>query len=802
MIGDNRSVGERGKRLSGVTKRRQRRRVQKKSSANGCLVALGAIAALIATGAIVTGGIWLGIRLMIDPNAAIWLNRILPGWTKIPIADASPPQTLATIRDELRQTGLIAAELVSLNTGQPYRETPILLPILKSKPNCQTNCQKIVELRLYQPIEFQQAELAYQLVTQLTINERSEYFVLSSTDAITGSASRSLAFTQFNRLENQAPATGLWFNLWGVRLTDESPKTYGQILHYNPEQMHLSVMLDWQSPTDKPPYWQQVTGESTPELVINQTVGLEPKFQVYQVQPRQFLLNPIQLTEISLNTRADDSPTYRNSLMLAQNGLWSWAYRRLQQEQKNTESATIQAQRDVIRLHAQFTEAQAKQTWASQGQQVLAYLIDGRWTDGLQIFQTAALNGSAEDIANLLKTDTERLWRRVEAALKISPNDRTVKTWGALILAAQEGRAEAISWLQQFPSPESESDQPQLDNDAQIYAYLDYLDLALAQVPPITPHLSQILGTAQSIETVKPEEWRQPEVGNSTATFPLSLTTPSSIPNPPSLVLQKAPQQVWYQIEVAAFNDGQRWRQTPFNDVQLPTVAPTQRLWQYLGLDTDQRLQIAVWSAQGRQETIVATVQAVSYQNGVIQLLAAGVALPSTENSRPMAYSQAALRWLEPGSISLSDLNQLQPQWVAAILPTLWQELVKSGKRSPEVEPTIEMMLQEIGHWTVQPLDLTGNNESEAVLTLYEDTASTSPTLNIKRPETNKQQYKPRTLIFSDKGALLYSELSSQGNTSLTAIADLGDGGTAALVLAGENQYRLKRWSDQRKRFE
>ncbi|MFP4123311.1 MAG: hypothetical protein ACLFWI_20410 [Coleofasciculus sp.] len=785
--------------MSGVTKRR-RRRVRKKSSANGCLVALGAIAALIATGAIVTGGIWLGIRLMIDPNAAIWLNRILPGWTSIPIADASPPQTLATIRDELRQNGLIAGELVSLNTGQPDRETPILLPILKSKPNCQTNCQKIVELRLYQPIEFQQAELAYQLVTQLTIKEPEEYFVLSSTDAINRSVSRSLAFTRFNRLENQSPATGFWFNLWGVRLTDESPKTYGQILHYNPEQMHLSVMLDWQSPTDKPPYWQQVTGESTPELVLDQTVGLEPKFQVYQVQPRQFLPNPIQLTEISLSTIASDSPTYRNSLMLAQNGLWSWAYRRLQQEQKNTESATVQAQLDVIRLHAQFTEAQANQTWASQGQQVLAYLIDGRWTDGLQVFQTAALNGSAQDIANLLKTDTDRLWRRVEAALNISPNDRTVKTWGALILAAQEGRTKAISWLQQLPPPESESDQPQSNNNAQIYAYLDYLDLALAQVPPITPHLSQILGTAQSIETVKSEDWRQPEVGN--GTFPLSLTTPSSIPNPQSLVLQKAPQQVWYQVEVAAFNDGQRWLKTPFNDLQLPTVAPTQRLWQYLGLDTDPRLQIAVWSAEGHQETIVATVQAVSYQDGVIQLLAAGGALPNRENSRPMAYSQAALRWLEPGSISLSDLNQLQPQWVAAILPTLWQELVKSGKRSPEVEPTIPMMLQEIGHWLVQPLDLTGNDEPEAVLTLYEDLSSTNQTLNIKRPDTNTQEYKPRTLIFSDKGVLLYSEFSTHGSTSLTAIADLGDGGTTALVLAGDNKYSLKRWSDQRKRFE
>jgi len=792
MIGDKVSVGERGKRLSGVTKRR-RRRIRKKSSANGCLVALGTIAALIATGAIVTGGIWLGLRLMIDPNAAIWLNRILPGWTRIPIADVSPPQTLATIRDELRESGLIAGDLVSLNTGQPYRETPILLPILKSLPNCQSNCQKIVELRLYQPIEFQDTELAYQLVTQLQIKEPEEYFVLSAADVINGSASRSLAFTRFTPLENQAPATGFWFNLWGVRPTDGSPKSYGQILHYNPEQMHLSVMLDWQSPTDKPPYWQQVTGDSTPELVMNQTVGLEPKFQVYQVQPRQFLLNPIQLTEISLNTRADDSPTYRNSLMLARNGLWSWAYRRLQQEPSINDSATIQAQRDLIRLHAQFTQAQAKQTWASQGQQVLAYLVDGRWTDALQVFQTAAVNGSAQEIANLLKTDTEGLWRRVEAALNISPNDRTVKTWGALILAAQDGRGKAVSWLQQLPVPDSDSSQA--DNNAQIYAYLDYLDTALVEVPAITPHFSQIVGTAQSVETVKPENWQQPQARNPTGTFPIALT-------PPASGFQKAPQEVWYQVEVAAFNDGQRWRQTPFTELQLPTVGSTQRLWQYLGLDSDPYLQIAVWSAEGRQETIVATVQGVSYQDGVIQLLATGSALPQTQKSRPMAYSQTALRWLEPGSISLSDLNQLQPQWVAAILPTLWQELVKSGKRSPEVEPTIPMMLQEIGHWTVQPLDLTGNNESEAVLTLYEDTASTSQPLNSKPSNLNSQEYQPRTLIFSDKGALLYSELSSHRNTSLTAIADLGDGGTTALVLASENKYRLKRWSDQRKRFE
>ncbi|MBE9126943.1 MULTISPECIES: hypothetical protein [unclassified Coleofasciculus] len=788
-----------------VTSKYKRQQITKKSSVSGCLVKLGAIAALMTMSAAIAGSIWLAIRLTIDPNSVSWLNQFLPEWTRIPIADASPPQTLRAIQNEVRDKGLVAGESISLNTGEPFPESPILLPLLKSQPNCQTNCLQIVELRVYQPTLPSRTETTYQLVHQLTITPPEEYFVLSSladTEATNVGASHTLPLKKLDRLDDRAPATGLWFNLWGQQRRDGSPMNYGQIIHYNPDYTHLSVMVEWTSPNESQPYWQQVTGESTPELVINQTVDLEPQFKVYQIQPRQFVPNPIALEEISLAQPALDTPTYRKALMLARNGLWSTALRWLQPESKINELVAAQAQMDVIRLHAQFTESQANQIWATPSQQILAYLIDGRWVAALQVVQASGSDAEAlQKIAALLKSDSGGLWQRVEAALKANSDDRSAKTWGALILTIQEGRDRATAWLKQLPSTQPETTTP--DDYADIYAFVGYLDAALVQASPITTHLSQIVGTAQSLKNVKPEDWLQPGAGElSPQSSSKPLTNPLSALKNPLPTLQKEPQHIWYQVQVAAFNDGQRWRQAPFSNLQLSTVDPGRQLWKYLGLDTDPRIQIAVSTADGRQESIIAMVKAVSYRGGIIQLLAAGDALPAEKQSRPLAYTETALRWLEPGSISLSDLNQLQPQWVTAIMPVLWSELVKSGKQSSQTFPSMPVMLQEMGHWLVQPIDLTGNSQPEAVLTLYENLAGGERKLDIKRPEQDSKQYKPRTLIFSERGVLLYSEFSKDASTSLTAIADLGDGGSAALVLDGKSFYSLKRWSPQRQRFE
>ncbi|MCP2729547.1 hypothetical protein [Limnofasciculus baicalensis] len=802
------------------------------SRTRGWLVSLGAIAAIITGGAIVAGGIWLSILWMIDPNSVVWLNRFLPEWTHIPVNEASPPKTLAAIEAEIRQSGFIPAEALSLNSETETQSTSILIPLLKSEPNCQTDCQKIVELRVYQPTEGKGTEVTYRLVNQLTIKEPEEYFVLSSlseTKATNVDGYHSVPLTKISPLNDKAPSTGIWFNLSGERVNDGTNLYYGQVIHYNPDQTHLSVMVEWTSPNEFQPYWQQVTGSTTSELVVNQTVGLEPKFKVYQIQPRKFVPNPIYLQEISLATPAANTPTYRNSLLLAQNGLWSLASQLLKREIKSNLSASAVAQRDVIQLHAQFTQSQAEQTWATPSQQILTNLIDGRFPEALQLFQTSASDPIAlQEIISLLKTDTGGLWQRVNAALDANRNcgleglcdrskqetilDTNIKSWGALIIAAKQGRGKAIAWLKQLSPTESQTTPS--PSDTQIYTLLDYIDGGIAQLSPINSHLSQIIGTAQKITTVKPTDWLQPGDGDlavrneELGTEKENKQKTENIPpnNKQQITNNKPPQkeanQVWYQIQVAAFHDGEKWKQKPFVDLLIPTISPGKRLWQYLGLDTSPEIQIAVWTPEGSQEATIATIKAVSYRGGVIQLLAAGYPLPATKRSLPLAYSETALRPLEPGSITLSDLNQLQPQWVAKILPVLSQELIKSGKRSSKANSSIAAMLQDMGYWSIQPIDLTGNNQQEAVLTLYEDLSGNLKKLDGQQPLKDNQQYKPRTIIFSDTGALLYSELTKDSNNSLTAIADLGDGGTPALILNGESAYRIERWLEQSKRFE
>ena len=793
-----------------------KQRAGKKSPLGGCLVTLSAIAALIAAGSIIVGGIWLGILLMINPNAVVWLNQFLPEWTRIPIAVTSPPQTLAAIQDEVRKSGLIPGEPITLDNSD------LLLPLLASSPTCKTDCEKIVELRVYQATQPSVDQRYYRLVNQLPISGPEEYLVLSvPATGKSGSAdlSRKLPLTKLTRFDEKAPAEGIWFNLSGERLSGDTPMTYGQIIHYNPDQTHLSIMLQWTSPNELQPYWQQVTGESTPEVVVNQTVGLEPHFQVYQIKPRKFVPNPIYLQEISLAEPALDTQAYRNGLILARNGLWSAALQLLQSQKKQNWSVAAQVQMDVIQLHAQVTESQAKQAWPTPSQQIFANLIDGRWADALLVFQSSESGAPVQEIVMLLKTDAGGLWQRVEAALKVNPKDSNVKAWGALMMAAQQGRPKAIAWLKELQKTQSADNSQAIAIEPQINDLLDHLDAALAAASPASSHISQIIGTAQLVAKVNPSDWLQPEeqdggldTGQNSSQFPVFPNLQTSIPKlpgPKALPLQKELQQVWYQIEVGAFNDGQRWQQAPFSNLKLPKVVKAKQLWQYLGLDFDSQIQITVWNAEGSQEATIATVKGVSYRGGIIQLLAAGEALPAAtaapgavKRIRPLAYTDAALRWLEPGSLTLSDLNNIQPQWVSVLLPTLWRELLKSGQIKSGAMPSLPVMLSDMGHWSVRLVDLTGNNQQEAVLTLYEDLSGALKKPDDKPPVENSQLYKPRTLIFSDQGALLYSEFSKDANGSLSAIADLGDGGSAALVIDGKSNYSLKRWSAQRKRFE
>jgi len=763
-------------------------------------VKLGAIATLITTGGLIAGGIWMSILWMINPTAVAWINRFLPEWTQIPVTVPSPPQTLAAIQDGVRQSGLIPGEPI------PLKDANLLLPLLTSRSNCQTNCEKIVELRVYQPVEPSISEKSYRLVSQLSIAEPEEYFVLSGTKSGNTGVSRTMPLTQLSQLSENAPEDGIWFNLSGQRLTGDTSLTYGQVIHYNPDQTHLSIMLQWTTPQQLGPYWQQVTGSSTPELVLNQTVGLEPQFKVYQIKPRKFVPDPIYLEEISLTQPALNTPAMRQALMLARSGLWSPALQLLQSQKPKNWSATAQAQMDVIQLHAQVTASQAQQSWVTPSQQIFADLIDGRWGDGLVVFRTTDVGPPLQEIASLLKTDSGGLWQRVEAALKVKPQDSDVRAWGALMLSAQQGRPKAIAWLKQLDKTHPTSTKPK--NNIPINQLLDHLDAAFRSTPLTRSPGSPIIGTAQQVTEVNPQDWLplgEELAGTGQKSSPSlikELTGRSALP------LQLEPQQVWYQVQVTAFNDGQRWQQMPFANLK-PKTASDQPLGKYLDLDPNSQLQITVWTGDGSQESTIATVKGVSFQGGIIQLLAAGEPIgaanstfDAVKHSHPLAYTIGALNWLEPGPITLSDLNQLHPQWVSAILPALWRELSMSGRLKAGAKTSVAAILGEIGQESVRIVELTGDDQPELVLTLYEDPSGARKKPIGELPLKDSQFYQPRSLIFSNQGALLYSEFSLDAGTSLIAIADLGDSGPAALILDSKNNYRLRRWSPQRQQFE
>ncbi|HEY9895567.1 MAG TPA: hypothetical protein V6D34_09175, partial [Candidatus Sericytochromatia bacterium] len=92
---------------------------------------------------------------------------------------------------------------------------------------------------------------------------------------------------------------------------------------------------------------------------------------------------------------------------------------------------------------------------------------------------------------------------------------------------------------------------------------------------------------------------------------------------------------------------------------------------------------------------------------------------------------------------------------------------------------------------------LTGGKLPDIILTV--DSEALAGSTESKAP---KKRARPRTLIFSATGKLLYSECSTEADLSYLSIAGLGSSGDSTIVASGTNNYSLLRWSAKRKRFE
>ncbi|MGB3264597.1 MAG: hypothetical protein WBA89_11605, partial [Microcoleus sp.] len=546
------------------------------------------------------------------PNGNRLVSQFVPGWSRLPTGSRDSIQTLAQIKASIRKLGFVTGEplLLPANLSGDNSIFDLLLPVMvertvNASTVCKNPCRQIVELRVYKRVQLpdrdSDKEQYFQLASSVSLEGPAESFVIASladSPSDNQASNQSLPLTELRRFDGKAPAEGIWFNVSGKLVRGDKKIPYGQVIRYNPSQNHLISLLDWASAAGQRPNWQQIVKGSNPQLAIDQTVGLEPQFTIYQIGPRKFVPNPVQLTPISLEEFAFNDQTYKNGLRLANSGLWSPGLNVMRiakgKAGKNW-PALAQAQLETIEFHAKITRAQAIASWASPGQQVLAELIDGRWSEALQVFEADQSNSN--EIATTLKNDGGRIMNRVDTALRINAADSDVKAWGALIVASQDGAREAMNWLDQQSDTDSET-------RSRIRNLVNKLDEAVSLAQTLEDHKSQIMGSATLINNINPAEWLEPE-----AKSELKLT----------------PEQVWYQVQVASFYDGSRWVNPPFADVEASSFPATQIkwLWGRLGLQADPKIKIEVAMGNGQQRVAVGTVKAVQIQDGSLRLLAA-----------------------------------------------------------------------------------------------------------------------------------------------------------------------------------
>ena len=405
---------------------------------------------IIGAGCLVGFILWSSFWLILDPDSIIWVNQYLPANHQISHVQQNPPQTLAAIKEDLKKQGFETGKII---TFQP----DILVPIVSAMPNCQPsptnpNCQKITELRLYEPLDnFFVSSQLYQLKRQLVLKELEESFVIAPlvrAGISPPGTSKPQPFTSLE-IDPQAPKPGLWLHLTGK----QGKALYGQVLHYNPDQNYVSVMAEWTSPQGNMVSWQQIHAKDTPELVVDRSVGLEPSLQIYQIKPREFILDPLWLVETNLNKAAIDSRPYADALAYARLGLWSESAKKLQAlksalSKSDKWSEAAQTQLEFVQLHANITSKQAGLGWANPSQAISAKLIDGRWNEALNLFESINNPVQMQEVVTLLNRDNGQLGERIQVTLEFNPQDTNARIWAALVLSSKEGKARAITWLQ------------------------------------------------------------------------------------------------------------------------------------------------------------------------------------------------------------------------------------------------------------------------------------------------------------------------------------------------------------------
>ncbi|NEQ47865.1 MAG: hypothetical protein F6K00_31790 [Leptolyngbya sp. SIOISBB] len=550
-------------------------------------------------------------------------------------------------------------------------------------------------------------------------------------------------------------------------------------MYVNPQLRSIHSLLTWHSPPGRLPAWHNVDQEGAPELLVNQSYGLEPRFQLYRVANLQATGTHTRLEEITLTplSLADNQSAiaYKNALFLAQRGLWSDAQIRLSQVKAQLAanwSVELEQQWQLVTLHGRFSAEQAQRDWSQPSQKLLALLLDGQWQAALTPLKEKKM-GFPQAVLPLLKRDFSRVWPRLTATLQVNPNHKEARFWGALLLLAKENEAAALKWLaddaksplrEEFktlaqtvtappPSAVVGATRPTQEDAS--------ADVAIAATT--APLWTGLIAEATGLENLDPAAWQRP---TNVAAWTLS------------------PGQQWFTITLRSGYAQQQWQQ-PFTLPAELAEQPPEQLWQTLGLGNSATLQ-GINPTTGNPQTLA--IMGAQWQGQRLTLLARGVA-----TTQPLIAVTPGL-WnnlTTVNSTGLASLLQSQPALGDRLLSTLQTHL---GFDPTSLATTLQQQAAAVPPWaTVRQVNLVDGNPPELVISL-------SPELLASQGLSAAGQ-QATELIMTAEGELLHSSVWSGAGSRLVGWVQSSSNQPVLVVMPGDRPQFLF-WSPQNRRFQ
>ncbi|MGD1905540.1 MAG: hypothetical protein ACFB0C_06035 [Leptolyngbyaceae cyanobacterium] len=684
------------------------------------------------------GGTWLGSTLLLRPNPPAWLTRYFPQqsarW------GTESPQSWAEITAELQAQGQQAGTLLALDTvsRDPNAAGLWLLPVLAAQDSDQ-----IVALNLYGEHHQTADGPVLQPLDRITLQAPLESTVmepLSQAGLGQLTSTQPLPLTELRSLEG-TDLPGAWLTLTGDWRKSGSPIRYGQVIHIDARALTVRALMNWSSPPQQLPLWHNLDQAGLPELIVNQSVGLEPNFKAYTIEGLSsplfsLRLAPVDLQEAAVTQDPAQGP-YNTALRLARHGLWNEAQRRLaslKQQHPNHWTPAAERQHRLIALHGELTQTQAERAWSQPSQKLLSLLIDGRWQLALTFLDGEV--GFQRTVLPLLRQDTTgRLWRRITATLQVNPRQPEARLWGALLLLAQQDQAKAEAWLKQ-----NALGQQRLQQFTEIATRLnspaDAITVANRPVPinPASPAsaiqpIQGWIGIATPIRGVQLNHWYADRD---------DLTLPEG--------------RQWYQVQVHRGWVAGQWQ-------SLAASPSESELWERLGPSPTLQL----LNSEGVGDGTTIAIAAIQQQGNQINLLATGPL--NGAGSPQLAISPRQFRRF--ADIARQPFTTVYQRYPDA-LETLGSVLGLGNLSAvPASSPGQGL--------TVQLQDVTGDGQAEIILS----------------PEG-------KSAIVDSQGQILFQV---PGGAVLLGGLVNGDG-SHILVTRSGGQYRFYDWSIDRQRFE